>query len=163
MKGRYSESCRITLHEENFFMREEMTMAYTFSRLIFYAEFKNDNLFDVRSKSKEPLIDYKMYTFLKWPKSWPQVKTNIIFKIYAKFQVQNISIVNLGRHRKSVQTMHGRFGFTLTLLCYSGRWVGWCDILADMQNSSQDDETRPVWLIFHADSKYDNRLAVGQK
>ena len=71
MKGRYSESCRITLHEENFFMREEMTMAYTFSRLIFYAEFKNDNLFDVRSKSKEPLIDYKMYTFLKWPKSWP--------------------------------------------------------------------------------------------
>ena len=41
MKGRYSESCRITLHEENFFMREEMTMAYTFSRLIFYAEFKN--------------------------------------------------------------------------------------------------------------------------
>ena len=67
MKGRYSESCRITLHEENFFMREEMTVAYTFSRLIFYAEFKNDNLFDVRSKSKEPLIDYKMYTFLKWP------------------------------------------------------------------------------------------------
>ena len=67
MKGRYSESCRITLHEENFFMREEMTMAYTFSRLIFYAEFKNDNLFDVRSKSRERLIAYKIHTFLKWP------------------------------------------------------------------------------------------------
>ena len=38
----------------------------------------------------------------------------------------------LGQISKSVQTMHGRFGFTLTLLCYSGRWVGWCDILADM-------------------------------
>ena len=71
MKGRYGESCRITLHEENFFMREEMTMAYTFSRLIFYAEFKNDNLFDVRSKSRECLVAYKMHTFWKWPKSWP--------------------------------------------------------------------------------------------
>ncbi len=67
MKGRYSERCRITLHEENFSLREEMTMAYTFSRLIFYAEFKTDNLFDVRSKSRERLIAYKIHTFLKWP------------------------------------------------------------------------------------------------
>ena len=67
MKGRYHKSFRITLHEENFFMREEMTMAYTFPRLIFPADFKNDNLFDVRSKSRERLVAYKMYTFLKWP------------------------------------------------------------------------------------------------
>ena len=25
-----------------------------------------------------------------------------------------------------------QFCFTTTLLCYSGRWVGWCGILADM-------------------------------